>query len=467
MKVAKFGGTSLANAEQIKKVCSIIRADRDRRLIVVSAPGKRYKEDNKVTDLLISYAERYLATGQAGEEKRAVYERYQEIVEELGLAREVGLQIEAELEAVLSNKQGLATERFIDAVKAAGEDTNAKVVAHYLRSLGEEAQYVNPLEAGLLVTDEAGNAHVLPEAYERLHGLRERSGITVFPGFFGYSKAGELVTFSRGGSDITGSILAAAVKADAYENFTDVDSVYVVNPSLIERPKQVKEITYREMRELSYSGFSVFHEEALLPAYQANIPVCIKNTNNPAAPGTMIVSERPHALNHVSGIASDSGFCSIYVSKYLMNREIGFGRKLLQILEEEGLSYEHTPSGIDNISVILRERDLTAAKEKRIVDRIQRELLVEDISVQHDLALVMIVGEGMRQSVGTTARATTALAAAKINLEMINQGSSEVSMMFGVKAEDADRAVIALYQEFFGREEVQAAKTDQASSLMV
>ncbi|MFD2370402.1 aspartate kinase [Brevibacillus sp. GCM10020057] len=458
MKVAKFGGTSLANAAQIKKVCSIVRADRERRLIVVSAPGKRYKDDTKVTDLLIAYAERHLLDGAAEAEKQAVFARFREIAAELDLPGEAREQIEAELEEVLSNRKKLSAERFMDAVKAAGEDTCAKVVAHYLRSLGENAHYINPGEAGLLVTDEAGNAHVLPEAYEKLSALRENPGISVFPGFFGFTEAGDLVTFSRGGSDITGSILAAAVKADVYENFTDVDSVYAVNPNLIDHPAEIKEITYREMRELSYSGFSVFHEEALIPAYQANIPVCIKNTNNPSAPGTMIVSEPRYSTKRVSGIACDSGFCSLYVSKYLMNREIGFGRKLLQMLEEEGLSYEHSPSGIDNISVILRERDLTPEKEQRIVERIRRELRVDDVAVTHGLALVMIVGEGMRQSVGTTARAASALAAAKINLEMINQGSSEVSIMFGVKAVEAERAVIALYQEFFGNEEEAASE---------
>lgn len=464
MKVAKFGGTSLANAEQIKKVCNIVLADRERRIVVVSAPGKRHKDDTKVTDLLIRYATRFLQDGQADAEKQAVFQRYREIVAELGLGEHVGKQLEGELDAVLSNRKGLSAERFMDAVKAAGEDTCAKIVAHYLRSLGEEASYVNPKDAGLLVSDEAGNAHVLPEAYEKLAALREREGLTVFPGFFGYTTSGELVTFSRGGSDITGAILAAAVTADVYENFTDVDSVYVVNPNLIANPREVKEITYREMRELSYSGFSVFHEEALVPAYQADIPVCIKNTNNPSAPGTMIVAERLCATNQVSGIASDSGFCSIYVSKYLMNREIGFGRKLLQIFEEEGISYEHTPSGIDNISVIVREKDLTEDKEKRIIERIFRELEADDVTVQHSLALVMIVGEGMRQSVGTTARAATALAAAKINLEMINQGSSEVSMMFGVKAAEANRAVIALYQEFFGDD---AESADEVSATSV
>ncbi|WP_134685095.1 aspartate kinase [Brevibacillus migulae] len=452
MKVAKFGGTSLASAEQIKKVCAIIQADESRRVIVVSAPGKRFKDDTKVTDLLIAYAQLVLAGKDADEAKQRVVQRFTDIAEGLSLDQAIAGHITAELIVMLDRKHIKDPARFLDQVKAAGEDTCAKLVAHYLRSLGVKASYVNPFEAGLLVSDEAGNAQVLPEAYEKLRSLRDRHEIVIFPGFFGYSTDGVLVTFSRGGSDITGSILAAAVQAELYENFTDVDSVYAVNPTLVENPKEIHEITYREMRELSYSGFSVFHEEALYPAYQAGIPVCIKNTNNPAAPGTMIVSQRATTETHVSGIASDKGFCSIYVSKYLMNREVGFGRKLLKILEDEGLSYEHTPSGIDNISVILRKKDFTADIQKRVVQRIQQELQAEDIVVEQDLALVMIVGEGMRRSVGTSARATSALARASVNLEMINQGSSEVSMMFGVKEVDADRAVVALYDEFFGNE---------------
>ncbi|USG67127.1 aspartate kinase [Brevibacillus ruminantium] len=456
MKVAKFGGTSLASAAQIKKVCKIVKADEQRRIIVVSAPGKRHKEDTKVTDLLIQYAEERLA-GQSGEEAQArIHGRYAEIAEELGLSREAADRIAAHLNQSLQYEQGEAPGRFMDRVKAAGEDTSAKLVALYLQSVGKEAVYVNPKEAGLLVTGEPGNAHVLPEAYEKLQSLKQQKDIVVFPGFFGYTPEGELVTFSRGGSDVTGSILAAAIQAELYENFTDVDSVYAVNPNLIAQPKEISVITYREMRELSYSGFSVFHEEALYPAYQAGIPVCIKNTNNPQAPGTMIVSERAIHENQVAGIASDKGFCSVYVSKYLLNKEIGFGRRLLQILEEEGLSYEHTPSGIDNISVILREKDFTPGIERRVVDRLRLELHAEDIIVERGLALVMIVGEGMRRSVGTSARATSALANAKVNLEMINQGSSEVSMMFGVKEVDADRAVIALYDEFFSKTTTQA-----------
>lgn len=450
MKVAKFGGTSMASAAQFQKVYDIILADAERKIIVVSAPGKRYKDDTKVTDLLIAVAEQFLATGQANAELDRVIARYQEISDELDLNASVMERISSDLKALLDMDTS-NPDRFMDAIKAAGEDNSAKIFAAFLQSRGIEAQYVNPKDAGLLVSDEPGNAQVLPEAYDRLHdSLRSRSGITVFPGFFGFSPQGVLVTFSRGGSDITGSILAAAVKASLYENFTDVDSVFAVNPNLVKNPKEIKEITYREMRELSYAGFSVFHEDALLPAYMARVPVCIKNTNNPSAPGTMITADRHTVAETVVGIASDGGFCSIYMSKYLMNREIGFGRRVLQILEEEDLSYEHTPSGIDNISVILRDRNFDAEKEQRITNRIKHELKVDDFAIERDLALVMIVGEGMRRSVGVSARATAALARADVNIEMINQGSSEVSMMFGVKAYDSDRAVVALYEEFFG-----------------
>jgi aspartate kinase len=337
----------------------------------------------------------------------------------------------------------------MDLVKASGEDNNAKLVAAYFRSRGVEATYVNPKDAGLIVSDEPGNAQVLPESYEKLYSLREIPGIIIFPGFFGYSKQGEVFTFSRSGSDITGSILANGIRATQYENFTDVDAVFSVNPNLVHHPKEIKELTYREMRELSYAGFTVLHDEALVPAFRAGIPVIIKNTNNPVAPGTRIVYSRDNTNGPVVGIASDKGFCSIYVSKYLMNREIGFGRKLLSILEEYGLSYEHTPSGIDDVSVILREAQLDPDMENEIIWRIESELHADEVKVQHSLSLIMVVGEGMRRNVGTMARASKALAKAEVNIEMINQGSSEVSMMFGVKQVDEKRAVQALYDEFF------------------
>lgn len=448
MKVAKFGGTSLASAEQFRKVGSIVASDPQRRIIVVSAPGKRHKADTKVTDMLIACAERCLAFGSADAEVRAVAERYGEIARDLGLGDGITKTVADDLRARLAGDKR-HRGRYIDTLKAAGEDNCAKLFAEFLRSLGLEASYVSPREAGLVVSDEAGNARVLLESYGNLLRLRERRGVTVFPGFFGYSPRGEVVTFPRGGSDITGSVVAAGVKAELYENFTDVDSVFVASPSIIEKPCAIVEITYREMRELSYAGFSVFHEEALEPAYRAGIPVCIKNTNNPSAPGTMIVPERVLAPGSVTGIACDAGFCAINMSKYLMNREVGFGRRLLQILEEEGIPFEHCPSGIDNISVILREKHLDAQREARVLERIRRDLAVDAADVERGLALVMLVGEGMHHTVGIAARATAAFARAGVNIEMINQGSSEVSMMFGVKAADAHNAVRALYHEFF------------------
>ncbi|WP_042355447.1 aspartate kinase [Bacillus rubiinfantis] len=448
MKVVKFGGSSLASGEQLEKVYEIIVSDPERKVVVVSAPGKRFSKDSKVTDLLIDCAQRCLKQMDPGEQFATVVDRYAEIAAELMLPEEIISEIKADIAARLEADKS-NPDRFMDFVKASGEDNNAKLVAAFFRSRGIEAYYVDPKEAGLYVTNDPGNAQALPEAYEQLHKLRDRSGILIFPGFFGYSKEGEVFTFSRSGSDITGSILANALKADLYENFTDVDAVYAVNPFIINRPKEIKELTYREMRELSYAGFSVLHDEALVPAYRAGIPVQIKNTNNPQAQGTRIVSERDNTNGPVIGIASDEGFCSIYVSKYLMNREIGFGRKLLSILEDFGLSYEHTPSGIDDLSVILRENQLTAGKEAAIHHRIKTELHADEVKFEHSLALIMVVGEGMRHNIGTMARASKALAKVNVNIEMINQGSSEVSMMFGVKEVDEKRAVQALYDEFF------------------
>ena len=334
-------------------------------------------------------------------------------------------------------------------MKAGGEDNCARLIAAVLQARGIDAHYVNPKDAGLLLSDEPGNAQVLPEAYNRLRDLHERPGITIFPGFFGYSKKGNVVTFSRGGSDITGAILASAVRAAVYENFTDVDSVFAANPSIVEAPAAIAELTYREMRELSYAGFSVFHDEALEPVYRAKVPVNIRNTNNPEAPGTRIVPNRTSTDIPVVGIAAMDSVCCIYLSKYLMNREIGFGRRLLQVLEAEDISFEHIPSGIDNMSIILREDNFSQAKAKRVVEQIRQTLAPEDISVEHGLSLIMVVGEGMRDTVGIASRATSALAEAAINIEMINQGSNEVSMMFGIKSEGMEAAVRALYNEFF------------------
>src|SRR5690625_338387 len=447
MKVAKFGGSSVANVTQIQKVGAIIKSDPKRKFIVVSAPGKRDSDDIKVTDLLLSLGEAYVENRSYDHHLQAIITRFKDIIIGLDIDLRILDEIKQSIEHVLSSDQ--SNEMKIESLKAIGEDGSARVVSAHLNSIGMKASYVNPEDAGMIVSNEPGNAQILPESFPKLYALHDREGILVIPGFFGYTKTGELMTFSRGGSDITGSIVAAGVKAELYENFTDVDSVYTVNPNIVENPKEITTLTFKEMRELSYAGFSVFHDEALIPAFKEGIPVCIKNTNNPTARGTMIVAEKEQTKDCVVGIASDDGFCSLYVSKYLMNRELGFGRKLFSILEEECVSFEHAPSGIDDMSVIIRQNQLTEEKEAKIIQRIKDELQPDTVSVNHDLALVMIVGEGMASTVGLAHKATTALAEADVNIEMMNQGSSEVSMMFGIRVEGLEKAIQSLYRVYF------------------
>lgn len=448
MKVVKFGGSSLADAGQIRKIIDIVKADSDRRLIVVSAPGKRDPDDTKVTDLLITLGETVLAQRSFDQELAAVVTRYADIQQALKLTPTVVAEIEEDLRSRIRNRSSHDAQ-FMDTIKAAGEDSHAKVVALAFAAQGISARYVNPKAAGLLLSDDFGNAQVLPESFERLACLREMEEIVIFPGFFGYTLQGDIATFPRGGSDITGAILAAAVKADVYENFTDVDSVYAMDPRLVDDPPSIDILTYREMRELAYAGFGVFHDEAIVPVIHANVPICIKNTNRPEAPGTLIVPQRRYEHGEVTGIASAGGFSAISLSKYMMNREVGFGRRLLQIVEEEDLSFEHAPSGIDNMSVIIKSEPFTDEKERRVLARIQEELEPDELSVEHGLSLIMIVGEGMRYAVGIAAKACEALSQAGVNIELINQGSSETSIMFGVKDVDRKKAVQALGRALF------------------
>lgn len=447
MKVAKFGGSSLANAEQFKKVSDIIKADDERKFIVVSAPGKRHDEDFKVTDLLIQLVEAYLKNDKYQSYLISITDRFKTIINDLNL--DMGLIETIENNIINTLESDISDSLKLNSIKAIGEDTSALILSAYLNSLDVSARYVNPKDAGIIVEDLDSGAQILDESYDIIYQLTYEEDIIIIPGFFGYTSDGDLATFSRGGSDITGSIIASGVNASLYENFTDVDSVYSVNPNIVDNPKPITTLTYREMRELSYAGFSVFHDEALIPAVEKEIPVCIKNTNNPSAPGTMIVANKDTPDKTVVGVASDTGFISLYVSKFLMNREIGFVRKLLQILEEEKVSFEHAPSGIDDISIIIHEDQLDNNKEFTIMNRISNELQPDIVRIHRDLALIMIVGEGMKETIGMAQMATTALGEAKVNLEMINQGSSEVSMMFGIKSNGLHRAIKSLYNTFF------------------
>ena len=419
MKVCKFGGSSLADAGQISKVMDIVLADPARRMVVVSAPGKRSKSDTKVTDLLIALAEAALAKKDTAKQFKAVVDRYASIAKELKLGDDIVKEIEKDLkDRVASSKKDAGI--FMDTLKAAGEDNSAKLVAVAFAKRGVKARYAGPKETGMILEGESGNATLNPESYRKLaKSFADFEGIVVYPGFFGYRKDGTVATFPRGGSDITGSILAAAIRADVYENFTDVDNVYPVDPRIVPEVKEgIDTMTYREMRELAYAGFGVFNDEAIFPAVQARIPINVRNTNHPAEPGTMIVQSRRVIPGTVTGIAAADGFCNIIIDKYCMNREVGFTHKLLDILQEEHVAYEHIPSGIDSISVVIRGDKFTKSTENRIVARIKRELSPDSVLVTHNYSILMVVGEGMAFSAGMLAKATAALAENGINIPL-------------------------------------------------
>ncbi|HEM3561355.1 TPA: aspartate kinase [Streptococcus suis] len=448
MKVVKFGGSSLASAGQLEKVFNIVQSDSERRFVVVSAPGKRNAEDTKVTDALIKYYREYVDGKDVTASQEWIINRYQAIVDELGFSAN-------SMKKIAENIISLATlpiddnEFLYDTFLAAGEDNNAKLIAEYFTFRGLPARYVHPKKAGIIVSSEPGNARILPSSYDKIEELRNAEEVLIIPGFFGVTIDNQICTFSRGGSDITGSIVAAGVKADLYENFTDVDGIFAAHPGIIKHPHSIKELTYREMRELAYAGFSVLHDEALLPAYRGRIPLVIKNTNNPSHPGTRIVLDHTDQTLPVVGIAADDGFVSINISKYLMNREVGFGRKVLQILEDLNIRFEHMPTGIDDLSIVLRNRELTPIKEAEILRQLKTKMEVDKAEIEHGLSIIMIVGENMKSHVGVTATATSALSNQNVNLAMISQGASEVSVMFVVKTEEKERALQALYAAFF------------------
>lgn len=448
MKVVKFGGSSLASAGQLEKVFNIVQSDSERRFVVVSAPGKRNAEDTKVTDALIKYYREYVDGKDVTASQEWIINRYQAMVDELGFSAN-------SMKKIAENIISLATlpiddnEFLYDTFLSAGEDNNAKLIAEYFTFRGLPARYVHPKKAGIIVSSEPGNARILPSSYDKIEELRNAEEVLIIPGFFGVTVDNQVCTFSRGGSDITGSIVAAGVKADLYENFTDVDGIFAAHPGIIKHPHSIKELTYREMRELAYAGFSVLHDEALLPAYRGRIPLVIKNTNNPSHPGTRIVLDHTDQTLPVVGIAADDGFVSINISKYLMNREVGFGRKVLQILEDLNIRFEHMPTGIDDLSIVLRNRELTPIKEAEILRQLKTKMEVDKAEIEHGLSIIMIVGENMKSHVGVTATATSALSDQNINLAMISQGASEVSVMFVVKTEEKEKALQALYAAFF------------------
>lgn len=446
MIVCKFGGSSVANAQQIKKILNIINQEEQRKIVIVSAPGKRNSDDIKVTDLLIQLYDKVLLSEKYDNELNDILHRFESIENELGLTTSLTPLFKTQLLDFIQkyNNQPL---RLLDAIKSSGEDFNAQLIAAYNNQNGIKTTYLSPKALNMIVSDEPGKAIINDDSFEKIYKVIQNiAGKIIIPGFFGVNENGDRVTFSRGGSDITGAIISRSVHAEIYENFTDVSGIFAANPNIVENPTSIHNLTYAEMRELSYAGFNVFHDEALMPLYKEGIPVNIKNTNDPNHPGTMITKTR--ASSGVVGVSCDSGFVSINMTKYLMNREIGFTRKLLTILEDNHISYEHMPSGIDDISLIIRKNQFNDNLYELITE-IKNQLNVDDISVEENIAILMIVGLGMKTQVGTANKATEAFRKNNINLKMINQGSSEISMMFGIDEADETKAVQAIYDAYF------------------
>lgn len=432
-KVVKFGGSSLASAEQFQKVGAIIRADKDRRYVVPSAPGKRFDGDTKVTDMLYEC----YALAEAGEDFSAklaeIKTRYDDIMEGLKL----DYSLDGEFEII---KKNFEDKCGADYAASRGEYLNGKILAKYLGYDFIDA-------AKVILFDEEGNFDA--EYTNRKMAKRlDKHDCAVIPGFYGAYADGRIKTFSRGGSDITGSIVARALKADLYENWTDVSGFLVTDPRLVENPQVVDVITYRELRELSYMGAAVLHDEAIFPVRKAGIPINIRNTNRPEDPGTMIVATTSHKSPYtITGIAGKKGFAAVTIDKTLMNSQVGFFRKVLSVFEENNVSIEHMPSGIDTLCVFLEQKHLQA-KEQQILAGLQREIEPDELEIQGDIALIAIVGRGMREARGTAGRIFSALAHANINCRMIDQGSSELNIIVGVKNDDFEAAVKAIYDIF-------------------
>ena len=432
-KVVKFGGSSLASAQQFEKVGNIIRAEKTRKFVVPSAPGKRFSDDIKVTDMLYAC----YALAEEGKdfkkELAAIKARYEEIITGLKLE----LSLDEEFKQIEKDFKAKAGDNY---AASRGEFLNGKIMAAYLGY-----NFVDPAECVFFTEEGEFDAEKTNVALaEKLQKLEN----AVVPGFYGSLPDGKVKTFSRGGSDITGSIVARAIHADVYENWTDTSGVLVADPRIIKDPVVIETITYRELRELSYMGFSVFHEDAIFPVRREGIPINIRNTNKPEDKGTWIVESTCQKSKYViTGIAGKKGFCSINVDKDMMNSEIGFGRKVLQAFEDNGISFEHIPSGIDTLTVFVHQ-DEFMDKEQQVVSGIHRLAKPDTIDIEADLALIAVVGRGMKSTRGTAGRIFAALAHADVNVKMIDQGSSELNIIIGVRNDDFEAAIKAIYDIF-------------------
>ena len=432
-KVVKFGGSSLASAEQFQKVGDIIRSDAGRRYVVPSAPGKRFKGDSKVTDMLYACYDLADEGRDFGRELGEIKARYQEIIEGLKLE----LDISQEFRIIEENFKAKAGSNY---AASRGEYLNGIIMAAYL---GYE--FIDAAE--VIFFDEEGNFDS-DKTDKVLSARLAECQRAVVPGFYGSLPDGTIKTFSRGGSDVTGSIVAKAARADVYENWTDVSGFLIADPRIIENPIGIDVITYRELRELSYMGAGVLHEDAIFPVRQENIPINIRNTNAPEDNGTWIVGSTCQKSKYIiTGIAGKKGFCSVNIEKDMMNSEVGFGRKVLQAFEESGISFEHIPSGIDTLTVFVHQ-DEFVHKEQKVAASLYRLARPDAVEIEADLALIAVVGRGMKSTRGTAGRIFSALAHANVNVKMIDQGSSELNIIIGVANAYFETAIKAIYDIF-------------------
>lgn len=427
----KFGGTSLADASQFRKVAGIVRADARRRAVVVSAPGKRNKQDPKITDILLSIHDLVSRALDPDPSFALLRERFLDIERELGVDAGMADLLKSFQRSVLSGADR-------DWIASRGEHFSARIMAAFLGATFVEAEGAVILTPNGLVDD-----RTWPELSKRIPA----EGLFVMPGFYGSDAHGKVKTFSRGGSDISGAILARAAGADLYENWTDVSGLLMADPRIVSDAAPMEIVTYRELRELAYSGANVFHEEAILPCKQAGIPIRIANTNRPDDKGTLIVPEDQAADRPIAGVAGRSGFSILQIEKTLMNKERGFGRKVLGILETKGVSYELSPSGIDSMCVVIDQEDFEGAKDA-VLDDIARMCEPDSIEVERDLALIATVGHGMAHRPGVACRLFQALAGAGVNVRIIDQGASELSIIVGVDAADLPKGLRAIYDAF-------------------
>ena len=433
VKVAKFGGSSLADAGQFKKVADIVKADDKRKFVVASAPGKRDKHDIKVTDMLYECYDKAVNDEPFEELLAKIKERYDGIISELGMEIELDEDFD-KIKASFTNMAGR------DYAASRGEYLNSKILAAYLGyQFLDAAKYIFFDEQGKYDWD---------KTRAKLRPKLEESENAVVPGFYGSMPNGTIKTFSRGGSDITGSIVARAAQAELYENWTDVSGFLIADPRVVKNSEPIKTITYAELRELAYMGASVLHEDAIFPVRSAGIPINIRNTNRPEDHGTMIVSETAEKPEHIiTGIAGKKGMSVITIEKDKMNSMVGFGRNVLRSLEKNDVSFEHMPSGIDTMSVIIQTDALTG-KETAILDEIHSRVHPDQLYIESDLALITIVGRGMKSTRGTAAILFKALADSRVNVKMIDQGSSELNIIIGVAEEDFEVAMRAIYDAF-------------------